>query len=381
LVEATVSSDVFEDSSPIWPDGTYPHRFNFEINDEKHNVEFNDETFSSKVVDALRRSALAQGRPILVKEIGGSMPAEKISLRELAERTNFTQPELEEIESLLLDKKHIIFEGPPGAGKTYMAELFARYFTGNPLKGPHDERLKIVQFHQSYGYEDFVQGIRPETNKRGQIEYHVRSGIFKRLCRVAERIRDRSGRGKNVVIIIDEINRGNISRILGELLFLLEYRDKQVTLPYSRPEDPEFSIPTNVYLLGTMNTTDRSLAQIDYALRRRFYFYRMLPMVDGKAPVLERWLEQQDLPRDTRELILRLFVNLNRRIQLHLGEHFQVGHSYFMVPDIVSDAGRQRVWSRAVIPLLEEYFYNWRDRNKVLLEFQVGKLLSDQEQP
>ena len=129
-----------------------------------------------------------------------------------------------------------------------------------------------------------------------------------------------------------------------------------------------------------MNTTDRSLAQIDYALRRRFYFYRMLPVVDSSAPVLERWLEKQNLPQEDRELILRLFVNLNKRIQLHLGEHFQVGHSYFMVPDIVSDAGRQRVWTRAVMPLLEEYFYNWRDRNQVLSEFQVAKLLSDQQQ-
>jgi len=265
VVEATVSSDVFEDYALVWPDGAYPYQFKFEIIDEKDDVEFNDETFSTEVVNAVRRSTLAQGRPVLVNKIGDSVPAEKNSLGELAKLTNFTRLELEEIESLLWDKKQIIFEGPPGAGKTYVAELFARYFTGNPLKGPHDDRLKIVQFHQSYGYEDFVQGIRPETNEKRQLEYHVRDGIFKRLCDLAERNRD-----ENFVIIVDEINRGNISRILGELLFLLEYRDKQVALPYSRPEDPEFSIPTNVYLLGTMNATDRSLAQIDYALRRRF---------------------------------------------------------------------------------------------------------------
>jgi len=374
LVEAAVSSEVFEDASPVWPDGTYPYRFKFEINREKHDVEFNDEAFSPEVVDAVRRSALAQGRPVLVKEVGGSVPPKRSSLGELAELTNLTQPELKEIESLLRDKRQIIFEGPPGAGKTYVAELFARYFTGNPLKGPHDERLKIVQFHQSYGYEDFVQGIRPETNEKGQLEYHVRDGIFKRLCDLAER-----NRAENFVIIVDEINRGNISRILGELLFLLEYREKQVALPYSLPNDPEFSIPTNVYLLGTMNTTDRSLAQIDYALRRRFYFYRMTPVVDGTAPVLERWLQKQDLLEENRERILRLFVNLNKRVQLHLGEHFQVGHSYFMDLDIANDAGQRRVWTRAVMPLLEEYFYNWRDSSKVLSEFQVEKLLSDQE--
>jgi 5-methylcytosine-specific restriction protein B len=93
-----------------------------------------------------------------------------------------------------------------------------------------------------------------------------------------------------------------------------------------------------------MNTTDRSLAQIDYALRRRFYFYRMTPMVDGTAPVLQRWLQKQDLLEENRERILRLFVKLNERVQLRLGEHFQVGHSYFMVPDIASDMGQRRVW-------------------------------------
>jgi len=185
--------------------------------------------------------------------------------------------------------------------------------------------------------------------------------------------------GDGAVIIVDEINRGNVSRILGELLFLLEYRDKQVALPYSRPEDPKFSIPGNVYVLGTMNTTDRSLAQIDYALRRRFYFYRMTPVVAGAAPVLQRWLEKQNLSQEDREQVLQLFVNLNERVRLHLGEQFEVGHSYFMVPDIASDAGQRRVWSRAIKPLLEEYFYNWRDRDKVLAEFQIERLLSDQE--
>jgi 5-methylcytosine-specific restriction protein B len=183
---------------------------------------------------------------------------------------------------------------------------------------------------------------------------------------------------KKYVVVVDEINRGNISRIFGELLFLLEYRDKQVSLPYSRPGDPKFSIPENVYLIGTMNTTDRSLAQIDYALRRRFYFYRMLPVVDGDAPVLRRWLEKQDLEPESRERTLRLFVALNKRIQIHLGEHYQVGHSYFMTTDIANKSGRDRVWAYAVMPLLEEYFYNHRDKNKILSEFRIENLLSDQ---
>jgi 5-methylcytosine-specific restriction protein B len=293
---------------------------------------------------------------------------------QLSDKTNLTQPELKEIEALLKEKKQLVFEGPPGAGKTYVAELFARYWTGNQLDGPPDQRIMIVQFHQSYGYEDFIQGIRPETNAKGQLEYHVRDGAFKYLCNVAKRNED-----KMFVMLIDEINRGNVSRIFGELLFLLEYRTERVTLPYSYPADPKFSIPSNIYLLGTMNTTDRSLAQIDYALRRRFYFYRMMPVVNGTAPVLGRWLQKQQLSQDDRERVLRLFINLNRRVQVHLGENFQVGHSYFMVPDIASEATLHRVWAHAVIPLLEEYFYNRRDKDKVLSEFEITTLLSDRQ--
>jgi 5-methylcytosine-specific restriction endonuclease McrBC GTP-binding regulatory subunit McrB len=127
-----------------------------------------------------------------------------------------------------------------------------------------------------------------------------------------------------------------------------------------------------------MNTTDRSLAQIDYALRRRFYFYRMLPVVGGAAPVLERWLEKQNLGQESREQTLRLFVALNKRIQFHLGEHYQVGHSYFMTPDIANEAGQGRMWAYAVMPLLEEYFYNYRDKDKILSEFKISNLLSDE---
>jgi hypothetical protein len=373
LVWGTVSTEVFEDHSPRWPDDSYPHRFRFEETNESRDVAFNTETFPQNVVDAARRSTLAQGRPILATGVGEDVQPEQSPSTELAERTNLTQQELEEIGFLLNEKRQMIFEGPPGAGKTYVAELFARHLTDNGLEGPHDERIVVVQFHQSYGYEDFVQGIRPETNAKGQLEYRVQDGVFKRLCDVAKRNPD-----KNFVVVIDEINRGNISRIFGELLFLLEYRDKQVSLPYSRPADPEFSIPENVYLIGTMNTTDRSLAQIDYALRRRYYFYRMLPVVGGTAPVLGRWLEKQGIGPEERERVLRLFVALNERVQLHLGEHYQVGHSYLMTPDIATGTGRERVWAYAVMPLLEEYFYNHRDKAEVLAEFEPSNLLSDQ---
>jgi MoxR-like ATPase len=285
--------------------------------------------------------------------------------------TNITVPELREFEELLESKKQVVLEGPPGSGKTFVGDAFARYFTGNQLQGRPNDRFVLVQFHQSYGYEDFIQGIRPETED-GALSYTLQDGIFKCLCDDA---RDRPN--ERFVILIDEINRGNISRIFGELLLLLEYRDKEARLPYEKPNRPLFSIPTNVYLLGTMNTADRSLAQIDYALRRRFFFYELKPVVEGGAPYLARWLSKQDpdiFPHIVQQEILRLFLELNRRVQMQLGEDFLIGHSYFMTEQIATEAGRRRIWQRAILPLLDEYFHNRQNREQILSEFSLTSL-------
>jgi 5-methylcytosine-specific restriction protein B len=292
------------------------------------------------------------------------------TLDNLHQLTFLPTDQLKEIENILLAKKQIIFEGPPGSGKTYVAKLFARYFAGLSLLGPSSPRVRIVQFHQSYSYEDFVEGIRPET-KDGHIEYRVAPGIFRRICKDAEDDLEE----KRYVVIIDEINRGNISRIFGELLMLLEYRDFEVELPYQK-DGSLFSIPPNVFLIGTMNTTDRSLAQIDYALRRRFLFYRLAPVAADTAPVLSGWLEAQDgFSSEDKQTVLQLFLALNGRVKKELGEHFQIGHSYFMQPDVATPVGRKRIWDHAVVPLLEEYFYNRRDRETLLAEFGLEKLL------
>jgi 5-methylcytosine-specific restriction protein B len=292
------------------------------------------------------------------------------TLASLHQLTFLPTDQLTEIENILLAKKQVIFEGPPGSGKTYVAQLFARYFAGLPLRGPASPRVRIVQFHQSYSYEDFVEGIRPET-KDGHIEYRVAPGIFRRICKDAEDDLEE----KRYVVIIDEINRGNISRIFGELLMLLEYRDLEVELPYQK-DGSLFSIPPNVFLIGTMNTTDRSLAQIDYALRRRFLFYRLAPVVADTAPVLSGWLESQHaISSEDKLTVLQLFLALNGRIRKELGEHFQIGHSYFMQPDVATAVGRKRIWDHAVLPLLEEYFYNRRDREALLAEFGLEQLL------
>lgn len=287
------------------------------------------------------------------------------NLAELADRINMPVETLERLETLLDDKRQVIIEGPPGAGKTYLADNFARYFAGD--RG----RMEMVQFHQAFGYEDFIHGIRPTTDS-GTLSYRMVDGIFKQFC-------DRARKGdKNdrFVFVIDEINRGNVPRIFGELMFCLEYRERSVPLAGAAPGDGPFSIPPNVYVIGTMNNTDRSLAQLDYALRRRFYFFRLSPLTAGRAPVLEAWLEKQGLDSADREQALRLFIALNKRVSHELGDQFQVGHSYFMLQDLASDSWKDLVWDSAITPLLEEYLHNRRDREQLLQAWTPERLLT-----
>ncbi|MDQ3655047.1 MAG: AAA family ATPase [Chloroflexota bacterium] len=284
----------------------------------------------------------------------------------MANKTHLNESFLREIDELLSEKGQLIFEGPPGSGKTFVAEHFAHWFTGQSLDGGSSDHVEIVQFHQSYGYEDFVQGIRPETSATGQLTYNVRDGIFLDMCR---RAKDRPG--ENFVLLIDEINRGNISRIFGELLLLLEYRNKRARLPYATGSDPYISIPKNLFIIGTMNSADRSLAQVDYALRRRFYFVRFMPIENGEATVLARWLQAQHLDDPGQQRVLAQFVALNRKVSEHLSPDFQIGHSYFMNANVGDPKGFDRVWTRAIQPLLEEYFHHHRERESILAEIRA----------
>ncbi|RMF85134.1 MAG: AAA family ATPase, partial [Nitrospinota bacterium] len=260
---------------------------------------------------------------------------EDIALQRLQQQVFLETETILEIEQLLQEKRQVIFYGPPGTGKTVVAEAFARYFTGSP------RRVRLIQFHPSYTYEEFMEGIRPEVGAEGGIRYVVKAGIFKRWCEEAR------GKRERYLLIIDEINRGNLSRIFGELLYLLEYREKRVELPYS---GEQFSVPSNLYLIGTMNTADRSIALVDHALRRRFHFIRFRP----DSGVLRRWMAAQGYPAEWDPGVLD---RLNERLRAEgVEENALLGHSYFMQPDL-SREGLRRLLRYTIQPILEEYFF------------------------
>jgi len=255
--------------------------------------------------------------------------------------TSLLSADLDDLLSLIEEKRQLILYGPPGTGKTYVAQRLARLLIG--LQEPPPERMEIIQFHPAYGYEDFMEGIRPESKPAGDgryiVDYPVMEGAFVRFCRQAQTVPG------PCVLIIDEINRGNLARIFGELMFLLEYRTESVRLPYS---GERFQVPENVIIIGTMNTADRSIALVDFALRRRFHFFRLGADVD----LLDRWLSTHSQVSERVPYLLALYRELAAAID---DSDFAIGPGYFM--DRQLDERRlQRVWRFSVEPYLAEYY-------------------------
>lgn len=248
-----------------------------------------------------------------------------------------SQSWLDEVIELLEEKKQLVFYGPPGTGKTFLAQALADHFAAGG--GGASE---LVQFHPSYTYEDFFEGYRPVLGTAGRVEFQVKPGPLRRIAEAASAAPDVPH-----VLIIDEINRANLAKVFGELYFLLEYRDRPISLQYS---DMEFTLPPNLYVIGTMNTADRSIALVDAAMRRRFYFVEMAPSVAPISSVLAKWLSQHGMS----DTPARLLAELNHR----LGDpDAAIGPSYLMTKSVMVPGRLERIWAHAILPLLEERFY------------------------
>ena len=261
-------------------------------------------------------------------------------LDDLAEELLVDRSFLDDVVALLEDKKQIVLYGPPGTGKTYFARKLAEALV------PDAARRPIVQFHPSTSYEDFFEGYRPEIDADGAMTYRLQRGP---LAELAARAGDAPGRRH--VMIIDEINRANLPKVLGEMLFLFEYRNTPVRTLY-RPDDP-FELSKDVWFIGTMNTADRSIALIDAALRRRFHFIPFLPNHGPMAGLLDRWLERQGEPAWVGELVAQVNDELEQELG---GPHLQLGPSHFMKRGLDRETLR-RVWEYDIEPLMEDQFF------------------------
>ena len=255
-------------------------------------------------------------------------------LSQWAAESGYDKAELERWVRVIQRKGQVIFYGPPGTGKTYSAEKLAQH-----LMGGDQGLVELVQFHPAYAYEDFVQGIRPRTTD-GVLSYEWVNGRFLDFCHHA------AGQSGISIFIIDEINRANLSSVLGELMYLLEYRDRQIPLAGGGL----FSIPDNVYLIGTMNTADRSIALVDHALRRRFAFIHL----HLNEQILHHFHQQTGFE-------VKGLIPVLQQINGRIGDpHYAIGHTYFLredLPETLPD-----IWQMEVEPYLEEYFYSQPDQ-------------------
>jgi 5-methylcytosine-specific restriction protein B len=272
------------------------------------------------------------------------------NLEEISEITGFQTSELDRWIRTINRKQQAIIQGPPGTGKTFLAQKLAQY-----LIAGGDGFSDIIQFHPAYTYEDFIQGIRPQSQD-GQLTYPIVPGRFLEFCTKAESCQD------TCVLVIDEINRANLSQVFGELMYLLDDRDRTVKLASGQL----FRIPTNVRIIGTMNTADRSIALVDNALRRRFAFIPVYPNHEVLRQYHQR--EGTGFPVD---ILTSILEDVNRAIN---NKHYELGISFFLTKTLAEDI--QDIWEMEIEPYLEEYFFDNLEKTHEFLWNNIKDKLS-----
>lgn len=308
-----------------------------------------DDDEMNAVLDALLSAyeRIAGEATMTTTDVGATYTIEDALTDVFMDRADF-----ENILEIWRAKKNIILQGAPGVGKSFIARRLAYVLMGEKVP----ERVEALQFHQSYGYEDFIQGYRP-TETGG---FELKNGSFYRFCRRA--IEDPEN---DYVIVIDEINRGNLSKIFGELMLLIEHdkrsKDWATRLAYAAETDDPFWVPENVYIIGMMNTADRSLSLVDYALRRRFSFVTLAPAFSH--PGFRQHLEMRGVPEAIVTRIVEGMNRLNEAISedaANLGAGFRIGHSFFVPGSAFSysPSWMHRIVQTEIYPLLEEYWFD-----------------------
>ncbi|WP_342431064.1 DUF3578 domain-containing protein [Neobacillus sp. FSL H8-0543] len=279
-----------------------------------------------------------------------SFPYERYDfMREMQKKTNLDLSFIKDLKETLLENGQIILAGPPGTGKTLVAEELGRVIAGI-------ENVKLVQFHPSYTYEDFIEGLRPVPTSAG-IKFDASPGV---LMKWANEARDKQ---EKYVLIIDEMNRANLPKVFGELFYLLEYRDRKIDLQYSKG----FKLPSNLYIIGTMNTADRNIRALDHALRRRFEIFEL----GARSDLLRKFYNNKKEQAYSVDKLIEGFTSLNNQLRSEIDRHHEIGHSYFMKKEITREI-LKRVWDRKIFPLIEEYYINYKeDKLQIKFNFDV----------